>query len=334
MRLLLVFASVSFGLSTASAQNFREAAARAEEISDLTTFARPLFIDCRGQAASCERRRRGQLRQLRRRTWLASLPAVGNVEIGPYETVREGFLVRVPDLMFEAGGGLLTTQAPQEGAVSRYVVSERFFVVPPERAERWFRRNSVERMRLRVVFRVGRPWTSGDKRGAVIRASGIQIYNASTGNVLIDTIANPPPPPGGPVDLYERVTLWDPSQVQEARWRSPDGTPLLLSVRIDPSEAGRVPVLVETRGVTRRDVAQFPSPRANSSLAVIPRGADGILVVFTLERPGEGGAGQGVVKLYRWQEGTLREAAAWSGSNDDSPPAWIVDEDAPLPELP
>ena len=309
----------------ASAQPFTEVARNATEIEDLSQFGAQLF-GC--SDAACRR----EARRMRRTTWLASLPAQGNVELGPYEVVREGFMVRVPDLIIEAQGGMLTTIPPEDGAIARHVLADRFFVSPPDEAGRWFRRNSIERLRLRVVFRIGSDWETETRKGVTIRALGIQIYNSSTGNVLVDTIRNPPAPPGGPIDLYERVMLWEGTQLKEARWRSPDGTPLLFSVRVDRRPGGvRQPVLVETRGVTRRDVARFETNHDNSTLAVMPRRVGEVLVIFTLRRPSEGDPGHGEVHVYQWRDGSLHRAAQWRGSNADDPPAWVRDPTAPLP---
>lgn len=309
----------------AAAQPFTQVARNATEIEDLSQFGAELFADCSN--AACRR----EARRVRRTTWLASLPAQGNVELGPYEVVREGFMVRVPDLLIEANGGMLTTIPPENGALARHVLADRFFVSPPDRAARWFRRNSIERLRLRVVFRVGRNWETETRKGARIRALGIQIYNSSTGNVLVDTIQNPPAPPGGPIDLVERVMLWERAGLREARWRSPDGTPLLFSVRVDRGEGVRQPVLVETRGVTRRDVARFETPHETSTLAVLPRKTGQVLVIFTLRRPSDGDPGHGEVHVYEWREGALHRAAQWRGSNEDDPPTWVRDPSAPLP---
>ncbi len=320
--------------SPVAAQTFNDIAENASEVPDeLRYFGRALWERCDegSERRRCERRRRRDARALRSTVWLASMPATGNLEIGPYETLREGFRVRVPDLILDADGGLLTTRLPTPGFTERRTLAERFFVVPPEHAERWFRRNAIERVRLRILFRIGRDWENGEQRGALMEVVGIQAYNASTGNVLIDSLAHPVPSPGGPVDLTGRVTLWRPAQLREARWRAPDGTPLLFSVRVDRSEDGRRhPVVVETRGITRHDVARFDAPgEGDASVTLAPHGTDGILVIFTDRRPNDGTPDHGFVHLFRWNGTNLERVAQWEGSNDQELPPWVLDPNAP-----
>lgn len=322
----------------AAAQTFNEVAEDASEVpGDLRYFGRALWERCdEGSAAErrrCERRRRSDARALRATLWLASLPAEGNLEIGPYETIREGFLVRVPHLVLQANGGVLSTRPPTSDPADPGVLAERFFVVPPERAERWFRRNAIDRVRLRLVFRVGRDWSEGQRRGALIELVGVQAYNASTGNVLVDSLSAEEPTGGGPVDLTDRVTLWEPTQLQEARWRVPDGTVVLFSVRVDRTQDGvRHPVLVETRGVERRDLARFEAAaEQDASLALARLGPDRILAIFTDRRPSGETPGHGFVHLYLWRDGHFTRAAQWEGSNDQPLPGWVTDPRAPLP---
>ncbi|HJK91851.1 MAG TPA: hypothetical protein RMH85_05490 [Polyangiaceae bacterium LLY-WYZ-15_(1-7)] len=336
---LLAALLVAGAAGPAGAQrSFRDVAADAREVTDeeARSFAAPLFARCdegdRSERRRCERTRRREARELRRTRWLLSVPATGHVESGPYEAVREGFLVRVPDLIFESGEGLLTTRAPEGGAIAQHVLAQRFFVVPPERAERWFSRNAVGRLRLRVVFRFGRAWESGERRGVVIEPEAIQVYNSSTGNVLVDSLREVEAPPSGPTMLDQRVLLWDAGTLHEARWRAPDGTPLLFSVRVERGAEGvQRPVLLEARGVDVREVARFEAPCCGASLALMPRNADGVLVVFTERRPSDGDPGRGVVRLYEWRGERLEQVAHWAGSNDQNPPAWIVDPSAPVP---
>ncbi len=332
VRRLLLSALSLLLAAPAAAQTFREVAEEASEVpGSLRYFARALFERCEEAAdpsaqRRCERQRRRDGRVLRSTLWLASMPAGGKVEVGPYETVREGFLVRVPQLVLEANGGLLTTRDPTDGANDPGVLAERFFVVPPERAERWFRRNALERVRLRLLFRIGRLWRDGDRRGALIEVVGVQAYNASTGTVLVDSFAPEDPPPGGPVELTARVTLWEPTQLREARWRGPDSTPLILSVRVERDDGGiRHPVLVQTLGVARQDLARFDVPAdQDASLALAPHGPGRLLAIFTDRRPSDAAPGHGVVQLYGWRDGALVPIARWEG-RDDEAPRWVVD---------
>ena len=321
--------------ATASAQRFNDVAREASEVpGEIGRFAAPFFRTCDGSGAerqTCERHRRRDIRALKAGRWLLSVPAAGHVEAGPYEHVREGLLMRVADLILPAEGGLLTTRAPQNGVLARYAIGERFYRIPPDRAQRWFNRNSVQRMQLRVVFRFGAEWTEGDQRGVVITPMAVQVFNNSTGNVMIDSVADPEVPAGGPALLHERVMVWDRSALREARWRAPDGTPLLFSVRVEHAEGdGRRPILLLNRTVQPAELRRFEAPCCTSSLALIPRGENGVLVVFTERRPAEGDAGHGEVHLYEWRNGNLVHVTEWAGSNNNHPPAWIVDPNAPV----
>ncbi|MBX3247529.1 MAG: hypothetical protein KF901_10165 [Myxococcales bacterium] len=320
--------------SPAMAQRtFSAVAERASEVpGDWRRFIAPLFQACEGaNRRTCEATRRRDQRTLRTGSWLMSIPAAEHVEIGPYEAVREGFLVRVPDLVLRTPDGWLTTATPRDGVLPVGVLAERFFVVPPDRAERFFGRNDPARLRLRMVFRVGREWAVGSRRGVTIEVSAVQVYNESTGNVLVDSLADPPAPPGGAERLDGRIQVWDRSQLREARWRAPDGTPVLFSVRVDPAEGdAQTPVLLETRGVVSREVGRFRAPCCEATLALIPRGDD-VMVVFTERRPSAEHPGRGRVELFQWRNGAFVRRTAWEGSNAESPPAWITDPDAPLP---
>jgi len=323
--------------SGVEAQSFRDAAEEASEIpGELRRFGAPLFDEC-DQGSSrdrsrCQRSRRRDVRSLRAGRWLVSEVATGHVEVGPYETVREGFAVRIPDLELQANGGLLTTRVPTErGRYDRQVIAERFFVVAPDRAERWFSRNALDRLRIRLVLSFGEAWERGDQKGVLIEVHAIQVYNASTGSVLMDSTDQRAVPPGPP-DLDRRVLLWDRSTVREARWRAPSGEAVLFSVEVTRDEDGtQTAVLHESRGITRREVGRFSAPCCDASLAMIPRAQTGVMVVFTESRPGEGRTGAGQVHLFEWRGDALETAATWSGTNEQTPPVWVRDETAPIP---
>ncbi|MCA9614052.1 MAG: hypothetical protein H6722_22645 [Sandaracinus sp.] len=330
--LLLAFAIPS---SPAEAQrSFAQVADRASEIpGDWQRFVAPLFERCEGrEARACEARRRRDERTLRTGTWLISVPAAGLVEVGPYEFVREGFVVRVPDLVLRTPNGWLTTAAPEDGVLPVNVLAERFFVVPPDRAERFFGRNDPSRLRLRAVIRMGRAWTAGAQRGVTISVDAIQVYNESTGDVLVDSLSDTAAPPGGAERLAGRMQVWDNTQLREARWRAPDGTPVLFSMRVERGEGEtKIPVLLETRGVVANEVVRFMAPCCDASLALIPRGEAGVLVIFTERRPSADNPGRGHVLLLEWRQGRFVERARWEGSNAEAPPSWVTDPNAAVP---
>ena len=325
--LLLVFLSAS---SVSAQTGFRELAENAREFSAETQeLTRHLFEPCvqqtRPQRRNCQRRQRAVEREMRASTWLISMPALGRVEIGPYEVVREGFLIRVPSLSFAVDGGTFTTYRPENRGEETRVLAQQFNLISPNRMERWFRRNRIDRLRLRIVFHVEQSWRHENRQGYQIRPLGIQVYNESTGNVLLDSSRTSSPPPGGPIDLTARITLWDTHQLREARWATPNHEVILFSVRVDPQENGnRTLVLVETRGITTRDLARFDTGRQETSLAVLPRNSESILVVFTEQRPNLGTSGRGIVHLYEWHENSLSRTQQWQGTNEQTPPAWVV----------
>lgn len=335
--LLALLALAFFAPAPVSAQRFNDVADDASEVrGELRRFAAAFFRSCDQsngeQRRRCERHRRRDQRALRATSWLLSIPAQGHVEAGPYEHVREGLLMRVPDLILPVDGGLLTTRAPEDGAIARYSIGERFYRIPPDRAQRWFNRNSVSRMQLRVVFRFAEEWETRTRRGVVIRPLAVQVFNNSTGDVMIDSTVDPEIPAGGPALLHERVMVWDRSALREARWRAPDGTPLLFSVRVEHAgEDAQTPILLLNRTVQPAELRRFRAPCCTSSLALIPRGERGVLVVFTERRPSEGDPGHGEVHLYEWTDGDLRHRAQWAGANGDNPPAWITDPSAAVP---
>jgi hypothetical protein len=330
---LLALASLHVGGEAhAQQRTFAQVAERASEIpGDWQRFVAPLFERCAGAGSrQCEARRRRDERTLRTGSWLISVPASELVEVGPYESVREGFVVRVPDLVLRTPNGWLTTATPVDGALPVGILAERFFVVPPERAERFFGRNHRSRLRLRAVIRFERAWSAGEQRGVVIAVDAVQVYNESTGDVLLDSLADAPSPPGGAERLAGRMQLWDNTQLREARWRTPDGTPVLFSVRVERGEGdAKVPVLLETRGVVANEVTRFTAPCCDASLALMPRGDAGVLVIFTERRPSADAPGRGRVLLLEWENDAFVVRAQWEGNNDEAPPAWVTDPSAP-----
>lgn len=330
LRSALIIAALSVS-SLASAQRFRDVAADAQDLpGDVSEFGAAYFASC--DSPGCRRVQRRDIRALQRQKWLVSVPATGHVELGPYETVREGFLVRVPTVVLSMSGGRMSTHAPMaDGSFPREVLGENFLAVPPRHAERWLARNAPERLRLRMVVELeSRFEPHGEPSDVVrIRSHGIQVYNASTGDVLLDSLAATPDVLPGPPDLDERALLWDRSTMREARWRTAQGRPLLFSVRVEPGEGDALrPILLVRREIEDERVVAFDALCCSASLAVAPRAPNEVLVVFTERRPGDGHPGRGRVALYRWTGDAFSRVANWAGNNDETPPAWVTDPTA------
>lgn len=313
-----------FALSApASAQSFREIAENAEEAGELSRFGGALFEDCDDDL--CRGRAEREASALRAGRWLVSVPAAGNVEVGPYERVRQGFLVRIPSLRLHADGGRLVS-----GDLSgpRETHAERFFAVPPERSAAWFAQNAISRLRVRAVIRIGESYQVDGRDVARIEVEAVELFNNGTGAWLVDSARPTALPEGGPVNLDVHVRLWDANAQGEARWHAPNGEALIFSVRRD----GRVVTLVETRGVTTRDVHSFENIQLREAgLALRPRGENEVLVIFTRRRPGRNHPGSGSVILLRWHAQSLVPVLVWNGDNGQPMPAWVLDADAPTP---
>lgn len=327
MRVLLAVLASCFALPAAAQSRFRAASADAMEIpGELGTFGGALFESCETGGAACRRTRRADQRLLRRRSWLMSVPALGHVELGPYESVREGFLVRVPSFQVALDGGVAASHRSTGGRTPREVLGEQFVPVPPEHAERWLARNAQSRMRLRLVVRFGATWQDGERAGVDLQIRGIQVYNESTGDVLLDSLDASEASMPGPPDLDERALLWDRHTTREARWRNAEGIPLLFSVRVEAGHGdAQRPVLLFRSAIADVPIATYPAPCCTASLALSPRGPGEILVIFTERRPEPNAPGRGRVELWRWTGTAFVQRARWEGANDDTPPAWVRD---------
>ena len=261
-----------------------------------------------------------------------SVPAPGRVELGPYESVREGFLVRVPSFQVRLDGGVAASHRSTAGRTPREVLGEQFVAVPPEHAERWLARNAQSRLRLRLVVRFGDTWQDGERQGVDLQIRGIQVYNESTGDVLLDSLDASDVSMPGPPDLDERALLWDRRTTREARWRNAEGVPLLFSVRVEAGEGdAQRPVLLFRSAIDDVPIATYPAPCCTASLALSPRGPGEVLVIFTERRPEANAPGRGRVELWRWTGTSFTQLARWEGANDDAPPAWVRDPNVAPP---
>lgn len=313
--------------SIVGAQSFRDLSRRAEELEDSRTFGAALFFDCATlepvqQQRRCFGRNRGAQSRLRRNTWLISLPAEGRLSVGPYEEDRGGLSLRVPQQRIQANGGALSTATPQTtGGLGGALLAEQFFALPADRVERWRAQNALERLRLRMVFRVGPAWPNRPSDGATIEVVAIQVYNTGSGSVLIDSTRPPRNTEGAPAALAQRVEVWSRERQSSAFWHAPEFVPVILEARSEDGD-----IVLSAQSEATQEFARFPIPDAeDTNLALLPHGQNGVLAVLTSSRPGANAVGHGEVRLYRWSEGQLREAARWEGSNQEAPPRWVVD---------
>lgn len=321
---LLLGAMLTGAPSTAAAQRFSDVSSQAQELDeDLVVWAAPLVAGCREGSGAARRR----CRQLRQGSYLVSLPARGHVRIGPYESLHEGFRVDVP--VFVGGGAphaYVSTVASRSGAFAPGMLAESFQTVEPSRAQRWLARNAIERLRLRMVVRPGRAWTDrlAGRRGVLIEVLGVQVFNESTGNVLLDSVAGAGELPTAPAELDARVRLWDSTASREAVWTAPDGRRVLLSIIVDavPGHPDQhMPKLTATVGATYRDVARSTVHCCESNVSVAPRGSEEVLVITSDLANGSESA-RGTVTLVRWnaQSAAFESVAEWHGANSEPPP--------------
>ena len=325
--------------ASARAQRFSEVARDAEDLSAApSTLVGPFVRECdegpRHVRRQCSHDTRLAVRELRRKRYLWSVPAAGHLEVGPYEHVTEGFRIRVPGFALVDGPALVATQALEGGELPKHTLAESFRMVEPANADQWHARNAIGRLRMRLVVGFGEIFEDAGRSGVILEVHAVQVYNGSSGEVLLDSAAPREEIPPAPPELTERVVLWDRSQLLETLWHAPDGTPILLSVRADPiaghPEALR-PVLLRQTGIEQRELVRFTADRPDASVAVSPHGP-GVLVVFTKSRPGPDQPGHGEVHLFHWRPaaGDFVEAARWEGSNSETPPPWVLDPAAPL----
>ena len=259
-----------------------------------------------------------------------SLPATGRLAVEPHETAGEGFVVRV-DALSSPAGDIATSHLRGEPLAGR-PLAEGFIGVSTQRAERWLARNAVDRLRIRYLFRVIRAGEGTEAEPIALDAQALQVYNASTGDVLLDTQRATARARPGAAALDERVLLWSPSTFREARWRRSGQPTLLFSTRTQSDGGQREIVLLVRESLADRELARYRAPGHDASLAMLPRGADEVIVVFTASRPGDTDPGSGSVEVWSADNtGRLVRRAAWSGSNDQQPPPWVRDPTAPLP---
>lgn len=332
---LLTLGMLAGGTQGAAAQRFSDVSSAAVELDeDLVLWAAPLVADCR-QGSPAARRR---CRQLRRGSFLVSLPAERHVRIGPYESLHEGFRLDVPAFV---GGGAphayVSSVASRSGTFASGMLAESFQTVEPTRAQRWLARNALDRLRLRLILRPGSAWNDrlAGRRGVQVEVLGVQVFNESTGNVLLDSVAGTEELPTPPVELEGRVRLWDQTASQEAVWTAPDGRRVLLSIIVDavPGQPNQQsPKLTATVGAAYRDVTSSIVHCCESNVSVAPRGANELLVITSDLADGSESA-RGTVTLVRWNErsGAFDTIHRWQGANAETPPSWVVDAAAPVP---
>ncbi|MEM1414367.1 MAG: hypothetical protein AAGH15_05685 [Myxococcota bacterium] len=317
--------------------DFDAAAAGAEPLEeDLVGLAGPFFEPCDlGSPAMMERcaeRRDARQTELRSHAWRMALPGADLVRVGPYEHVREAVSVRVEGLAFASARGVVATRAFEGGHMTPHLLAERIHVVPPGEAQAWLAGHPRDRLRLDLVFRFGEPWQDGLRRGVTLTVDAVRVVNVASGEELLESLSDGPSEPG-PALLSERIMVWEPGQLREVRWNAPDGSPVIFGAQVDSrSDGSRSVALTWTRSVRRSVLRPFDAPRPDASLALAPRGREGIIAIFTARRPTRRRAGSGETHLFVWEGGSLVHRASWSGSNRSRPPQWLVDPDAPLPD--
>ncbi len=301
-------------------------------------LASPLLIRCRAGETPCASESATKVRE---KTWLLTIPAGRYVRVGPYESLEEGFRVSLPGLAFRRGrqGLKIVSIAPMvQGRLPPLPLVAQFHRVEPSRARAWRARNNPSRLRARMVFTFGDVWSDEPRRGITIHIKAVQVYNTSTGDVLLDSTRAPTAMPDPPPRLSERLRLWEPSMMREALWATTDGREMLLSVQTNAlhNEPGLlVPTLCVTEGARRKELIRFRAGDRSASLAVAPHGANRLLVIFTSRRPRPGRVGNGVVTLLQWikSQNQLFIVARWEGTNRDTPPEWVRDPNAlPTPQ--
>ena len=317
--------------------DFDGAAVRAERVEeDLVGLAGPFFDPCDlGSPAmmeSCRARRDARQAQLRGRSWRIALPGADLVQVGPYERVREAIAVRVEGLAFASPRGVVATQPWQDGRMPPHLVAERIQVVPPGQAEAWLAAHPRDELRLDLVFRFGEPFEDGVRRGVTMVVEAVRVVSVASGEELLDSLADGTPEEG-PALLTEHVMVWEPGRLREVRWTAPDGTGVLFGAEVASRADGTRSVsLTWSRSVRVSVLRPFDAPGADASLALKPRGRNGIIAIFTERRPSRRRAGSGETHLFVWEGGSLVHRATWRGSNRSRPPRWLVDPAAPLPD--
>lgn len=343
--LLLVAAVLLSGavrVQRAQAQStFNPYADEATEVTgSLLELAAPLFEDCQALSGaarrSCVTRVRNAGRDLNRTTYLYTLPAGDHLRFDPYEPMGGGFRVYLRGFEQRDGQRVIATRATDGGVLPVHTIAQGFSVVPARAARPWVIQNAPERLVLRIVFRFGETFVDGELRGVVLNLVAAQVFNDSTGNVLLDTTRTPGPPQE-PHTLDRRVRLWDRNGHAEALWQAPDGRRYVFHVENQPlltPPNSSAPMLHAWHGPERQSVVHFVAPCCTANISVAPRDAETIMVIITERAPEGPVAGQGQVLIIRFDQarGVFRVVARWRGSNTERPPAWVTDPTAPLPD--
>ncbi|MBC7171843.1 MAG: hypothetical protein H5U40_05430, partial [Polyangiaceae bacterium] len=275
--LAFVAFALSFHAGSAGAQTFAELAAGAREVDhELGSLAAPLLTSCEALVGRsrelCDANRGRAAAELGGEPLLVSMPAGDRVEVGPYEPRQGGFRVTVP--AFEVSGRDGVVAVRRADARARRAdprarraspLAEAFVRVPAEEAPAWAARNSTERLRLRLVFRFGDARVDRSRTGPaaprVVEAGVIaaQLFNASTGNVLLDSTSATGALPRAPEPLDRRRALFSAQLEREVLFRAPNGRSALFHVRIERAEGavGITPIVLLTHGAETVELVRF-----------------------------------------------------------------------------
>ncbi len=345
---LLAALAVSLAHGTARAESFAELAARARAPGrELAALAAPFFADCGALVGRsrevCEANLGRAAAEIDGVDLLVSMPGDHRVVVGPYEPRGGGFRVTVPGFeIVRPTGGVVGTQARRGGVMRPHVLAETFVRVPAAEARAWSARNAPQRLRVRFVVRFGAPYEdrgapSPDERRAVVaEVRATQVYNASAGDVLVDSTEPRGAMPDAPTALDGRRSLWTARGAREVVWPVVGADPALFHARVDRSEggpeAGTLVMLATVRAETI-ELARIAAS-ADAQVDLVPHGERGALVIVTETRSARGRPGRGQVLLVRYdaERAHLVVRARWQGSNDEAPPAWVRDPQAPVPE--
>lgn len=338
----LALALALLGTSRAAA-NFEELAEPASNVpGDLERFGAAFFRDCDSASnrRGCERQRRRDQRTLTSVPWLLETGAEGFVEIDPYDAERGGYTLRIRTFYVEGIDGVLSAERIDAARPPETAYFQRFVSIPPERAEAFARRHSLDRLRFRFVFRFqGSPFRAGERPAIRVRPLGAQVYNLGTGDFLLDTTRMESEEDADARRMLprgEQVQLWAPDADPAAvRWRTRDEVVALQVQTERMSLQGGERTLVklfETRGATPRQVGSFVAPCCSANLSAFSLGRERLVVIFTERAQTELTAGYGTLHLYTLDpaQGLVR-AATWEGDTNQTPPAWLADPDAELP---
>ncbi|MCB9661691.1 MAG: hypothetical protein H6726_28855 [Sandaracinaceae bacterium] len=321
-------------------QRFGDYADEATEVSgSLLELANPVLENCHALSGAARRtctvRVRNASRELNGHTYLYSMPAGQHLRFDPYEPMGGGFRVYLEGFEQHDDTRVVATRETASGVLPAHTVAQGFSVVPASAAAAFLTQNVAERLVLRIVFRFGDTFRDGERQGVELNLVAAQVYNDSTGGVLLDTTRTPGPPQE-PHVLDRRVRLWDSNGHAEALWRAPDGRRFVFHVENQPlltPPNSSAPLLNAWHGARRQGVVHFIAPCCTANVSVAPRGPDTLTVIITERAPQGNVPGQGQVAVIRFvpARGIFRVVARWRGSNTERPPAWVLDPNAPLP---